>query len=264
MTSKSQVHLSSDIIHSTNFKTNNSTKQPYDVYLGRGNDIAQWLGNRIYRRIINEYQSTYKEATCSRVKTQVAETIINGIYILKGVFYLRRNGIWVEASMEQALRRVKQALQGKVRFRSGSHIATTRIFLVDKDISSRRWRKSQITKPSDITANSICSLRVVAWNSIFQFNEDHTDKINSEDHSWSVSILIFLNCITNTIVEYVSTETKRESFGEDCSIIFCPLIKIWSWVKRMDNQQSNQENLQRRATKRTWEWYWIFRIWWIS
>lgn len=156
--SSSQVHSSSDVLHNTNSKKNDSIKQPYDVYLGRGDDIAQRLGNRIYHRIINEYQSMYQEATCSRVKTQVAETIINGIYILKGTFYLRRNGIWVEASMEQALRRVKQALQGKVKFRSGSHIAITRRFLVDIDTSSRRWRKPRIKKTNETTANSMCSL----------------------------------------------------------------------------------------------------------
>ena len=112
-------------------------KQPYDVYLGRGNDAAQRLGNRIYHRIIKEYQPFYQEATCSRAKSQVAETIVTAIHTLKGTFYFMKNGTWVESSMEHALRRVKQALQGKVRFRSGSRIATTRRFLAD-DIDNKR------------------------------------------------------------------------------------------------------------------------------
>ena len=133
-TTSSQLSLSSNVSNSIiHNKIKAINKKPYDVYLGRGKDVAQTLGNRIYRRIINEFQFMYQEATCSKVQIKVATTIVKGIYNLKGNFYFTKNGIWVEASMDRALRRVKQALQGKVRFRHGPHIATTRRFLVDVD-----------------------------------------------------------------------------------------------------------------------------------
>ena len=105
-----QVPPSQDISNSSiNYK-------PYDVYLGRGNDLAERLGNRIYHRMINEYRYMYQESTCHQVKTQVAMQIIQGFHTLKGTFYYRKNDVWEEAPYEKVLKRVKQALQGKVRF----------------------------------------------------------------------------------------------------------------------------------------------------
>ena len=133
-TTTSQLSLSSNVTNSIKQKIKaNNKKKSYDVYLGRGKDVAQTLGNGIYCRIIKEFQPMYQEATCSKVQTKVAAAIMKGIYNLKGSFYFMKNGIWVEASMDRALRRVKQALQGKVRFRPGPHIAATRSFLVDVD-----------------------------------------------------------------------------------------------------------------------------------
>lgn len=153
-----QLDSSSDandnITSNINTSNTTSTKKTYDVYFGRGNRIAQRLGNRIYHRIIKEYQPIYQEERCPRAKTQVAETIIDGIHILKGTFYSLKNGIWAESSTEQAVRRVKQALQGKVQFRAGSHIATTRKFLKDKDMLCRKKMESDIKKTNNISANS--------------------------------------------------------------------------------------------------------------
>merc|ERR1712150_163364 len=100
----------------------------------------------------------YQKASSSRVKTQMAEAIINIIHTMKGDFYVPKNGIWVEATMEQILKRVQRALQGKVvRFRSGPQFATIRIFLVDKvhDTSPEKERKSHITQVASTVMKSI-------------------------------------------------------------------------------------------------------------
>lgn len=132
---------------------NTKPKKSYNVFLGRGNDSSRRsLGNRVFRCIIKEYRSIYQKAPCSQVKLRIAETIIDAFQVLKGTFYVPKNGIWVEATMEQALKRVQQALQGKVvQFRSGSELATMRTFLVEKlhDTSPERKGKSQITQLSN-------------------------------------------------------------------------------------------------------------------
>ena len=73
----------------------NKNCMAYDVYLGRG-DVGQRLGNRIYHRMIKEYQCVYQELTCYEAKNQVAIQIINGFNTLKGTFYYKKNGIWKE------------------------------------------------------------------------------------------------------------------------------------------------------------------------
>mmetsp|Transcript_10969 Transcript_10969/g.16877 ORF Transcript_10969/g.16877 Transcript_10969/m.16877 type:complete len:182 (-) Transcript_10969:27-572(-) len=111
----------------------------YDVICGKGKKCYNHAGNKLFRKIVEEYLKEYSTAATKLDKSIIVSTIVHGVRTKGGFVKVDDEGIWHDVGDEFARERVGQTIRDMLhhQYRSSTTAKRKRRQALQKKSSSR-------------------------------------------------------------------------------------------------------------------------------